>query len=169
MRLTAGRWARGPTSQVAVSVHAATDTASCPLQWRLFLPTEWASDASRRTLTRIPAEIRRREKWRLALDMLGTLAGWGMTPPVAVADAAYGTNAYLRAALSDCRLAYVLARPSGCDRPPVQREARGPGPQRAHRLLASAPLPPARAVGDSPGRRPWARFTPLTWRNGSRR
>jgi SRSO17 transposase len=26
--------------QVAVTVHAATDTASCPLQWRLFLPQE---------------------------------------------------------------------------------------------------------------------------------
>ena len=32
--------------QVAVSVHAATDTASCPLQWRLFLPEEWAADVT---------------------------------------------------------------------------------------------------------------------------
>jgi hypothetical protein len=36
----------------AVSVHAASDTASCPLQWRLFLPKEWASDNDRRTKTR---------------------------------------------------------------------------------------------------------------------
>src|SRR5512142_2729557 len=27
--------------QIAVSVHAATDTASCPLDWRLFLPEGW--------------------------------------------------------------------------------------------------------------------------------
>ncbi|WP_143662116.1 IS701 family transposase, partial [Streptomyces glaucescens] len=27
--------------QVAVSVHAATDTASCPLDWQLYLPREW--------------------------------------------------------------------------------------------------------------------------------
>ncbi len=26
--------------QVAVSVHAATDTASCPLEWELFLPED---------------------------------------------------------------------------------------------------------------------------------
>ncbi|MDX3603546.1 IS701 family transposase, partial [Streptomyces scabiei] len=30
--------------QVAVSVHAATDTASCPLQWQLYLPREWTDE-----------------------------------------------------------------------------------------------------------------------------
>ncbi len=91
-------------------VHAATDTASCPLQWRLFLPKEWASDTGRRTVTRVPPEVARREKWRgLALDMLDTLAGWGMRPPVVVADAAYGTNAHLRAGLAERGIDYVLA------------------------------------------------------------
>src|SRR3954454_150052 len=56
-----------------------------------------------------PARVTHREKWRLALDMLDTLATWGMTPPVVVADAAYGTNAHLRAALSDRGIDYVLA------------------------------------------------------------
>lgn len=42
--------------------------------------------------------------------MLDTLAGWGMTPPVVVADAAYDTNAGLRAALATRGLPpYVLA------------------------------------------------------------
>lgn len=27
--------------QIGVSVHAVTDTASCPLNWRLFLPASW--------------------------------------------------------------------------------------------------------------------------------
>ena len=27
--------------QIGVSVHAVTDTASCPLDWRLFLPESW--------------------------------------------------------------------------------------------------------------------------------
>lgn len=95
--------------QVAVGVHAASDTASCPLQWRLFLPAEWASDSDRRAKTIIPPEVTHREKWRPALDMLDALAGWGMTLPAVVADAAYGTNAHLRAALDDCQLSYVLA------------------------------------------------------------
>jgi SRSO17 transposase len=97
--------------QVAVSVHAATDTASCPLQWRLFLPEEWASDTGRRDVTRVPREVTHREKWRLALDMLDTLASWGMRPPVVVADAAYGTNAHLRTALSE-RMAWPTSWPS---------------------------------------------------------
>jgi len=74
--------------QVAVSVHAASDTASCPLQWRLFLPAGWDSDSDRRAKTLIPPDITHREKGRLALDMLDTLAEWGMTPPAVVADAA---------------------------------------------------------------------------------
>lgn len=39
-----GKQANG---QVAVSVHAVSDTASVPLQWRLFVPQEWEHDAER--------------------------------------------------------------------------------------------------------------------------
>ena len=140
--------------QVAVSVHAATDTASCPLQWRLFLPKEWTSDTVRRALTRIPAEVAHREKWRLALDMLDTLAGWGMRPPCVVADAAYGTNAHLRTALATARPRLRPGRPADVTRPPFRGGAHGPAPQRRHRLLAPAPLPADRTVGGSSCRRP---------------
>lgn len=40
--------------QVAVSVHGVSDTASCPLNWRRFLPQEWADDAVRRRRTASP-------------------------------------------------------------------------------------------------------------------
>ncbi|MFD8724541.1 transposase [Streptomyces sp. NPDC059629] len=63
-----------------------------PLQWRLFLPEDWASDAARRGLARIPADITHREKWRLALGVLDTPAGWGPGPPTVVADAVNGTD-----------------------------------------------------------------------------
>ncbi|MFC4517975.1 transposase [Streptomyces ehimensis] len=65
---------------------------------RLFLLREWETDSGRRTATRVPSEPKRREKFWLTGDMLDILAGWGMRPPVVVADAAYGTNAYLRTA-----------------------------------------------------------------------
>jgi SRSO17 transposase len=69
--------------QMGVSVNLATDTASCPADWRLFLPTSWdpeeaqdTTDASRRrTRAGIPDEARHREKWRLALDMVDELTG----------------------------------------------------------------------------------------------
>ncbi|MFE3018302.1 IS701 family transposase [Streptomyces sp. NPDC059256] len=156
--------------QVAVTVHAAADTASCPLQWRLFLPSEWDSDAHRRSRCRIPPTTGHREKWRLALDMLDTLAAWDMTPPVVVADAAYGTNAHLRAALAERSLAYVLAvRPDITAHPfdaqPVAPPRKGPvgcTPQPRYRQPAPSLTTLATGLGQHT-------FTTLTWRQGSRR
>ncbi len=155
--------------QVAVSVHAATDTASRPLQWRLFLPEEWASDTGRRAITRVPPEVTPREKWRLALDMLDTPADWGIRPPVVVADAAYGTHAHLRTALSERGLAYVLAIRSDTSVHPFEAEPVAPTrngpvgcwPQPRYRQAA----PSVAALAVSPGQEA---FAPLTWRGGSR-
>lgn len=94
--------------QVAVSVHAVSDTASCPLQWRLFVPQEWADDPVRRRRTGALEEIRHREKWRLALDVLDELASRGLVPPV-VADAGYGQNADFRDGLERRGIGYVVA------------------------------------------------------------
>jgi hypothetical protein len=71
--------------QVGVSMHAVTDIASCPLNWRLFLPACWdpqhAGDPAaaafverRRTRCRIPVGEGHRPKWRLAAEMLDELA-----------------------------------------------------------------------------------------------
>ncbi|MFD8656582.1 IS701 family transposase, partial [Streptomyces mirabilis] len=155
--------------QVAVSVHAATDTASCPLQWRLFLPKEWASDTGRRTVTRVPPEVTHREKWRLALDMLDTLAGWGMRPPVVVADAAYGTNAHLRAGLAERGIDYVLAVRADVTAHPFEEQPVAPArngpvgcwPQPRYRH--PAPSVTALAAGLAQDA-----FTTVAWRNGSR-
>jgi SRSO17 transposase len=60
--------------QVAVSVHAAADTASCPLEWELFLPEEWAHDDGRRRRAGVPDEVGHVTKTRLALGLLDRLA-----------------------------------------------------------------------------------------------
>ncbi len=105
--------------QVGVSVCAVTDTASCPLNWRLFLPAGWddaeaateeaaAAVRARRERAGIPDEARHRPKWKLALDMLDELAGWGLCPPVVVADAGYGNNADFRAGIAARGSHYVV-------------------------------------------------------------
>src|SRR3954452_5938024 len=105
--------------QIGVSISAVTDTASCPLDWRLFVPERWddtlgatpeqaAAIAARRARAGIPADVRHREKWRLALDMLDELAGWGLAPPVVVADAGYGDNAEFRDGITTRGRAYVV-------------------------------------------------------------
>lgn len=155
--------------QVAVSVHAATDTASCPLQWRLFLPKEWASDTGRRTVTRVPSEVTHREKRRLAPDVLDTLAGWGMRPPVVVADAAYSTNAHLRAGLAERGIDYVLAvradvTAHAFQEQPVAPARNGPigcWPQPRHRHPAPSVAALAAGLGLDA-------LTTVAWRTGSR-
>jgi SRSO17 transposase len=105
--------------QVGVSISAVTDAASCPLDWRLFLPERWddagvagpeaaAAARARRERAGIPAGVRHREKWRLALDMIDELAGWGLAPPVVVADAGYGDIAEFRDGLSARGRAWVV-------------------------------------------------------------
>ncbi|MEU6056409.1 IS701 family transposase [Streptomyces xanthochromogenes] len=96
--------------QIGVSVHAASDTASCPLSWRLFLPPAWDGPeaAARRRACRIPEAEHHRPKWQLALDMLDELAATGLRPAVLVADTGYGANADFRRGLEDRGLAYVL-------------------------------------------------------------
>ncbi len=106
--------------QIAVSVHAATDAASCPLNWRLFVPESWDDtcaetneDASRiqerRSRAKIPDTVRHRTKWSQALEMIDELAAWGQKPPVLVADAGYGEAAGFRLGLKERGIPYVLA------------------------------------------------------------
>jgi SRSO17 transposase len=105
--------------QVGLSISAVTDAASCPLDWRLFLPARWddaaaaseeaaAAARDRRERAGIPAEARHREKWRLALEMIDELVGWGLAPPVVVADAGYGDIAEFRDGLTARGRAWVV-------------------------------------------------------------
>src|SRR3954469_12173654 len=97
--------------QIGVSVHAVTDTASCPLNWRLFVPESWddaaaatpeaaAAIAARRARAGLPDSARHHAKWRLVLEMLDELAGEGLRPAVVVAYAGYGNNADFRAGIT---------------------------------------------------------------------
>jgi SRSO17 transposase len=165
--------------QVGVSVSAVTDTASCPLDWRLFLPKSWddagaatpevaAATRARRARAAIPDTERHRPKWALALEMLDELAGWGLIPPVVVADAGYGNNAGFRAGVAARGSHYVCqvegdltAHPaeavpevktySGRGRRPQPRYRSKPVGLRAHALAAGRDL-----------------VQPITWREGSR-
>ncbi|MGD6747520.1 IS701 family transposase [Streptomyces sp. BH106] len=95
--------------QVAVSVHAATDTVSCPLQWALFLPEQWAGDVARRRAAGVPEEVGHVPKPQLALDLLDELSGSVDQVPVIVADAGYGRSVSFRQALEEHGWSYVMA------------------------------------------------------------
>ncbi|KUM91867.1 transposase [Streptomyces yokosukanensis] len=152
--------------QVAVSVHAATDTASCPLEWELFLPEEWAGDQLRRRRAGVPEEVEHASKTRLALGVLDRLAGQGLVVPVIVADAGYGRSVSFRLALEERGWSYVMAvDPKGIARPataePSQPAYGGLGPPTLSRYREPArPLPNLINA--------CTRFEEVTWRQGSK-
>jgi len=118
--------------QVLVSVNAASDRASCPLQWRLFLPQSWDHDEQRRGRARIPEAVRHRAKWQLALDIIDELIEWGLQRRVVQADGGYGDITAFRTGLDQRELEYVVqvkgvtsAQPA--DAVPVAPEYQGRG------------------------------------------
>lgn len=156
--------------QIGVSVHAASDTASCPLSWRLFLPRCWDGPdaASRRARCRIPDTERHRPKWQLALEMLDELAALRLRPAVLVADAGYGANAEFRHALEERGLAYALqvkgeltAHSASAEpfRPPYG--GLGPRPLPRYRTRAVSLRDHVLAAGAG-------RAVTVTWRKGSK-
>jgi len=154
--------------QIGVSVSAASEGGSCPLDWRLFLPEAWDEDAERRAKAHLPAGERHREKWRLALEMLDELAGWGLEPAPVVADAGYGEITAFRAALEQRELAYVVevkAQTSayGEEVLPERPAWRGTGrkPAARYRRPPDSLRSLAQAAGSEAARE-------VTWREGSR-
>ncbi|WP_394468226.1 IS701 family transposase [Kutzneria buriramensis] len=162
--------------QIGVSAHLATETASCPVNWRLFVPEQWdpgspragADVAERRARCGIPDEVGHTEKWRLALAMLDELHGWGVRAPLTVADAGYGEIGEFRQGLEDRGLDYavqvaasVTAYPETAARTTPPCSGRGPRPTPRYELAASSVKDLARAAGTRAARR-------ITWREGSR-
>jgi SRSO17 transposase len=107
-RQYSGTSGRIDNCQVGVSISAATDDASCPVNWRIFLPEAWDEDAERRTRAHVPDEIVHRPKWQLALDMLDEAAGWGVAPPLVVADAGYGEITAFRIGVEEREIPYIV-------------------------------------------------------------
>jgi SRSO17 transposase len=103
-----------------VSVHAVTDQASCPIDWRLFLPEGWTHDAERRRKAHVPDGVDYRPKWQLALDMLDELGDWDLVPPVVLADAAYGEVGEFRLGLEQRQLGYVVQVPGAISAYPAE-------------------------------------------------
>jgi SRSO17 transposase len=167
-RQYSGTLGRVDNCQIGVSISAAGDQASCPINWRIFIPDEWDADPERRAKAHVPDDVRHREKWRLALDMIDEARAWRIEPEVVATDAGYGDITAFRRGLSQRGIGYVVQvkaatsaydesvvaeRPeySGRGRPPAARYRQDPSSLRALVLAAGK-----RAA------------TGVTWRQGSR-
>jgi SRSO17 transposase len=167
-RQYSGTLGRVDNCQVGVSCSAATDHASCPLNWRIFLPEAWDDDVERRAKAHVPDDVGHREKWRLALDMLDELKQWGLVPPLVGSDAGYGEITEFRQGLDERQIAYIVQVKKTTSAYPEQVERQRP----AYRGMGRPPTARYRDAAPSikdlvlaAGKRA-ARG--VTWREGSR-
>jgi SRSO17 transposase len=165
--------------QIAVSLHAATDAASCPLNWRLYIPEAWDEDCAdtneeaeaivaRRARAGIPETVRHRTKWSQALEMVDELAVWGHKPPAVVADAGYGETTAFRQGLAGRGINYVPAVKSTttarlATAVPESPEYSGRGPRGLPRYRDAAPSLKAPAL--AAGRK---ELHQAAWRHGTK-
>jgi SRSO17 transposase len=153
--------------QVGVSISAVTAQASCPIDWRLFLPQEWDDDP-RGIACRVPNDVRHEPKWKLALAMIDELRGWGLEPAVVLGDAAYGDISDLRLGLERREIGYVLDVKGSTSALPESVRPVRPKRSRTGRPPAARYRPPFSSLAElalaaGPGAR-----VEVEWREGSR-
>jgi SRSO17 transposase len=190
-RQYSGTLGKTANCQIAVSVHLAGEGASCAADWRLFCPQSWDDAALddpvgaararyRRERAGIPDEVRHKEKWRLALEMIDEMTGpggWGVLEqvaaaggarPVVTADAGYGDNTTFRLELEQRGWRYVAAVKGTTSAYPGQAHpvtpARRGGPGRPRGSAYPGPPVNLRALAIASA----GQIRPVTWRQGTK-
>lgn len=164
--------------QVATTLHLATDSASCPINWRLFMPESWdpasgkasADVYQRRAAAAIPDDEHHRPKWQLALECADEALSWGLpAPPVAVADAGYGDSGEFRHGLTQRGIPYAVqishtlsVLPASATRTTASYSGRGRRPKPRYEQPSLSAREHIMALGAR-------RAARITWRTGSRR
>jgi SRSO17 transposase len=105
-----GRLGKVDNCQVGVFLAYVGAAGMALVDRQLYVPQEWADDATRREQTHVPEEVSFRESWRIGLDLLDRSraqlpCGW------VAGDDEFGRCAAFRAELRRRRLRYVLDVP----------------------------------------------------------
>ena len=158
-----GRLGKVENCQLGVFLAYATEAGYAPLDRRLYLPKEWADDEARREKCHVPEEVKFRETWRIALDLLdrslpGLPHGW------IVGDDELGRASEFRAALRQRTERYVLDVP--CNTTVRDLERRRP-PRRKAGVGRKREVPFTRADAWA-ARQPKSRWERITVRDGEK-
>jgi SRSO17 transposase len=86
-----------------------------PVNWRLLLPPEWDTDATRRARAHVPPSARHKSRWEHIIDAVDEMRNaWELDPAPIVVDAQHDTKVEpLLQALEQRGLAYVVRVASG--------------------------------------------------------
>src|ERR1039458_6696978 len=103
-----GQLGKQDNCRVAVSVSLATEEASIPAAYRLYLPEVWANDKKRRKEVGVPKEVSFQTKPDIALGQIRSLVNEDVPRGVVLADAAYGDDSGFREGLVSLELCYAV-------------------------------------------------------------
>ena len=108
VRQYCGQVGKQENCRIAVSLSLATERASLPIAWRLYLPGTWVQDHKRRKQTGIPREVTFATKPAIALGQIRKAVEEEVTKAPVLADAAYGNDSQFREGLLELGLDYVV-------------------------------------------------------------
>src|SRR3954471_9843217 len=106
-RQHSGQLGKQDNCQVAVSLSLATNAASLPVAYRLYLPQDWAADPARRKKAGVPESVVFQTKTEIALDQIRAAVAAEIPRGVVLMDAGYGADTALRTGVSALGMAYV--------------------------------------------------------------
>lgn len=156
-----GRLGKVENCQVGVFLGYVTDDEHALVDFRLYLPREWAKDKARRKKCGVPKDVQYRTRHELALEML---ARHGSVLPHAwvAGDDEMGRPAWFRKRLAGDQRRYFLAVPSNT----TIRDLEEPPP--AYGGQGRRPKAPFRGVRDWCAALPVGAWTKLTVRDGQK-
>src|SRR6187455_1070396 len=166
-----GQLGKRDNCQVAVTLSVATEAASLPVAYRLYLPEAWAADPARRATAGVPEEVAFATKPAIALDQIGRALAAGVPPGVVVTDAGYGNDTDSRDGVTAAGLPYVagilgttsLWPPGAGPLPPARWSGKGRPPKRLRRDPEHQPP----AAGTLAAGLPASAWRTVTWREGT--
>jgi SRSO17 transposase len=103
-----GQLGKQDNCQVAVSLSVATEEASLPVAYQLYLPQDWADDPTRRLQAGVPGEIEFATKPQIAIGQLREARQSGAPDGIVLADAGYGNDTAFRDAVGEFSLQYAV-------------------------------------------------------------
>jgi SRSO17 transposase len=168
-----GQVGKQDNCQVAVSLSIATEHASLPIAWRLYLPETWAEDEERRKAAGVPKEISFQSKWEIALEQIRKAVRDGLATAPALADAGYGDSYDFREGITQLRLRYVVGvrerttiwEPGEFPLPPKQQKGRGRPGTRLRRDRQHQPVS-VKELAESLSAQEWKT---VSWREGTKK
>lgn len=167
-----GQLGKQDNCQIAVSLSVATEQASLPVAYRLYLPESWANDPGRREKAGVPEDVVFRTKPEIALTQIRAALDASVSPGVVLADAGYGNDTAFRDRLTEMSLTYVVGvqssirlwSPGTGPLPPKPWSGHGRPPSRVRRQAGHTPVS-AKELAQALPEDAWRQ---ITWREGSK-